>query len=104
MQKKEGINPASGASEKVLEVTPSRMLKTPFWNVGQTLHSSIVIPKVKYYIVLYSINIVVGSISPLSLLENVKATNTSKKKERWTEGGKHCFFAATEGQAKELGG
>ena len=63
MQKKEGIKPASGASQKVFEVTPSRLLKTPYLNVRQTLHLSIVIPIVKYYIVLYSINIVVGIIS-----------------------------------------
>ena len=42
---------------------PLNCRKTPFWNVGQTLHSSKVIPKVIYYIVSYSINIVVGIIS-----------------------------------------
>ena len=30
MQKKEGINPASGASENVFEVTPSRMSENVF--------------------------------------------------------------------------
>ena len=63
MQKKEGIKPASGESDEVFEVTPSRMSETTFWNVGQTLHSSKAIPKVIYYIVLYSINIIVGIIS-----------------------------------------
>ena len=63
MQKKEGIKSASGASEKVFEATPSRMSETPFWNVGQTLHLSKVIPKAIYYIALYSINIEVGIIS-----------------------------------------
>ena len=63
MQRKEGIKPTSGASEKVFEVTPLECRKTPFWNVGQTLYSSKFIPEVIYYIVLYSINIVVGIIS-----------------------------------------
>ena len=41
MQKEEGIKPASGVSEQVFEVTPFRMSEnTPYWNVGQTLHSS----------------------------------------------------------------
>ena len=53
MQKEEGIKSASGASEKVFEITRSKMSETPFWNVGQTLHSSKVIPKVIY---LYSFN------------------------------------------------
>ena len=63
MQKKEGIKPASGESEKFLRSRFLECRKTPFWNVGQTLHSSKVIAKVIYYIVLYSINTVVGIIS-----------------------------------------
>ena len=63
MQKKEGIKPATGANENFFEITPRRMSETSFWNVGQILYSSKVIPKVIYYIALYSINIAVGVIS-----------------------------------------
>ena len=52
MEKKEGIKHVSGASEKVFEVMPLECPKMPFWNVGQTLCSSKVIPIVIYYIVL----------------------------------------------------
>ena len=63
MQKKASIKPPSRASEKVFDVTPSRMSENVFWNVGQTLHSSKVIPNVIYFIVLYSINIIVEILS-----------------------------------------
>ena len=63
MQKKEGIKPASGESKMFLRSCPLECWRTSFWNVGQTLHSSRVILKVIYFIVLYSINIVVGIIS-----------------------------------------
>ena len=59
MQKEEGIKPASRANEKVLRSHPLEGRKMPSWNVRQTFHLS----KVVYYIVLYSINIVVGIIS-----------------------------------------
>ena len=46
MQKKEGITPVSGASEKFLRSHLLECWKTPFLNVEQTLHSSKSIPKV----------------------------------------------------------
>ena len=66
MQKKESIKPASGSSDKVFEIMPSRCWKTPFLECRIKLRASKVIPKlyiVIYYIVLYSIIIVFGIIS-----------------------------------------
>ena len=62
MQKEKGIKPATERAKKFLRPRPLACPKTPFWNVGQTLHSSEIIPKGIYSIVLYSINIVVGII------------------------------------------
>ena len=63
MQKKEGMKPASGANDKCFEVTPSRMSENAFLEcrTNITLIQSYI--KVIYYIVLYSINIIVGIIS-----------------------------------------
>ena len=57
MQKKEGIKPAWGASKKCLRSHLLECQKMSFWDIGQTLDSSQVIPNVIYYIVLYSMNI-----------------------------------------------
>ena len=54
---------ASGASEKDFEVTSSRMSENAFLECRKTLRSSKLMPKVIYYIVLYSINVVFGIIS-----------------------------------------
>ena len=58
MQKKVS-NPQAERAKKFLKSRPLEGRKTPCWNVGQAFHSS----KVIYYIVLYSINIVLGIIS-----------------------------------------
>ena len=96
MQKKEGMKPASGGGEVFLTSHPLEWLKTPSWNVGQTLHSSKVIPKVIYYIVLYSINIVVGIISSSRSWKMRKLPTHQRKKEPQT-GGQTLHFSATWG-------
>ena len=40
-KKKAGIEHASGARETFFKFTSFRMLETPFWQVGQALHSSL---------------------------------------------------------------
>ena len=52
MQKTEGNKSASGASEKAFEVTHSRMSENAFLECRKMLHSSKVILKAIYYIVL----------------------------------------------------
>ena len=62
-KKKEGINPRAELAKKFLRSHPLECRKTPFWKIGQTLHSSKVGPKVIYYRVSYSMNCVFGIIS-----------------------------------------
>ena len=63
MQKKEGIKPAYGASEKVFEVTPSRMSENAILECRTNI--TFIQSYTKNYILysLYSINIVVGVVS-----------------------------------------
>ena len=63
MQKKEDIKSASGASEKVFEVTPSRTSEKAFLDCRTNIKIIQSYTKVIYYIVSYSINIVVRTIS-----------------------------------------
>jgi len=42
MQKKEGLDHASGASEKYFESKLSIALEMPTWQIGQTIHSSLI--------------------------------------------------------------
>ena len=60
MQKKEGIKPAR---EQVFEVMTSRMSEDAFLECTTNITFIQSYTKVIYYIVLYSINIVVGVIS-----------------------------------------
>ena len=100
MQKKECIKPASGGSEKVVEITPSRMSENAF------LESMTDITFIQSYTESYILNSFVWykncswDYARLSLLENTKAANTTKKSDRVLGGGKHWFFAATGGKQR----
>ena len=97
-RRKKVSSPRAERAKTLVRSCPLECRKTPFWNVGQTLHSSKFIPKVVYYIVLYSM----GLYPPLANRKCENCQHIKKGTMYW--GGKHCFFAVTEGQVKELGG
>ena len=103
MQKKEGMKPASGGSEKVVEVTPSRMSENVF------LESMTDITFIQSYSESYTLYSFIWykncswDYARLSLLENTKAANTTKKSDR-VMGGQALLFCWNWGQAKEMSG
>ena len=95
MQKQGGIKPARAARKKAFEVTPSRMSENAFLECITNI--TFIQSYTKSYI-LYRDYIF------LSLLENIKAINTSKKKGTMHLGANTAFLLQLRGQAKELGG
>ena len=101
MQKKEGFKLASGESKRVFKFTLSRMSENAFLECRKkhNVHPISTISYIFYSFMLYKYCI--WDYILLSLLENVKAANTSKKKGiMYWGGGKHCSFAATGGRQR----
>ena len=100
MQKKEGIKSASGASKIVFEVTPSRMSENAFLECKTNI--TFVQSYTKSYI-LYSFiyyKYCSWDYILLSLMENMKAANTSKKKGTMYWGANTAFLLQLGGKQR----